>query len=83
VSLICCFHTERGKACPDMAATGGERECSKQHDLQGIEYRRGGAPADRLVVAVKSLPGAVGAERRGRIICGWLGESTGVVPGRN
>jgi len=41
VSLICCFHTERGKASPDMAAAGGERECSKQHDLQGIEYRRG------------------------------------------
>ena len=41
MSLICCFHAERGKACSDTAAAGGERECSKQHDLQGIEYRCG------------------------------------------
>jgi hypothetical protein len=41
VSLICCFHMERGKARSDMAAAGGGRECSKQHDLRGIEYRGG------------------------------------------
>jgi hypothetical protein len=48
VSLICCFHAERGKAYPDTAAIGGEREHSKQHDLRGIEYRCGwcaGGPA--------------------------------------
>jgi hypothetical protein len=36
-----------------------------------------GALADWLVVVVKFLLGAVGAERRGRIICGWFVESTG------
>jgi hypothetical protein len=29
-------------------------------------------PADRLVVARKFLLGAVGAERRGRVICGGV-----------
>lgn len=35
-----------------------------------------GALADRLVVAVMSLPGAVGAERRGRLVRGfiWFGQ---------
>ena len=35
--------------------------------------------ADRLVVAVKSLLGAVGVEPRGRVICGVFGRSTGSV----
>jgi group II intron reverse transcriptase/maturase len=41
-----------------------------------------GALADRLVVVMMFLLGAVGAERRGRIICGWFVGSTGV-SGRN
>jgi RNA-directed DNA polymerase len=32
--------------------------------------------ADRLVVAVKLLPGAVGVERRGRVVRGWFVRST-------
>lgn len=36
-----------------------------------------GALADRFVVVVKFLLGAVGMERRGRVICGWFVESTG------
>jgi hypothetical protein len=56
VSLICCFHVEREKARPDTAAhVGCNRERPKRPKPQGIEYRRGGAPADRFVVAVKSL----------------------------
>jgi hypothetical protein len=43
---------------------------------------RFGTPADRLVVAAKFLLGAVGAERRGRVIRGFVRWSTGV-PGRN
>ena len=35
--------------------------------------------ADRLVVAVKPLLGAVGVEPRGRVICGVFGRSTGSV----
>jgi hypothetical protein len=42
VTLICSPCTERGKACLDTPArVGGERERPKQHDLQGLEYRRG------------------------------------------
>ena len=37
-----------------------------------------GTPADRFVVAVKPLLGAVGVERRGRVIRGLLTWSTGV-----
>jgi hypothetical protein len=56
VSLICCFYVEREKARPDTAAhVGCNRERPKRPKPQGIEYRRGGAPADRFVVAVKSL----------------------------
>jgi hypothetical protein len=41
-----------------------------------------GVPTDRLVVAVKSLLGAVGVEPRGRVICGVFVRSTGsVFPG--
>jgi RNA-directed DNA polymerase len=36
-------------------------------------------PADRPVVAVKPLLGAVGVEPRGRVICGVFGRSTGSV----
>lgn len=43
---------------------------------------RFGTPADRLVVAARFLLGAVGAERRGRVIRGFVHWSTGV-PGRN
>ena len=40
------------------------------------------ALADRLVVAVKPLLGAVGVEPRGRVICGVFVRSTGsVLPG--
>ena len=70
VILVCCFRTERGKACPDTAVLVGTVRGSVPSGLnsRGIEYRRGGASTDRLVVAVKSLLGAVGAERRGRVI---------------
>ena len=37
-----------------------------------------GTPADRFVVAVKPLLGAVGVERRGRVIRGLFTWSTGV-----
>jgi len=37
-----------------------------------------GAPADRFVVAVKPLLGAVGVERRDRVIRGLFTWSTGV-----
>jgi hypothetical protein len=71
VSLICRSCMERGKACPDTSARKGAAKGSVSSGLnpQGIEYRRGGAPADRLVVAQKLLLGAVGVERRGRVIC--------------
>ena len=56
VSLVCCFHVEREKARPETSAPrGGERERPKRPKPQGIEYRRGGAPADWLVVVVKPL----------------------------
>lgn len=37
--------------------------------------------ADRLVVVMKSLLGAVRVERRGRIVCGSFVWSTGFTPG--
>jgi hypothetical protein len=56
VSLICCFRVEREKACPETSAPrGGERERPKRLKPQGIEYRRGGALADWLVVVMKPL----------------------------
>jgi len=39
--------------------------------------------ADRFVVAVKPLLGAVGVERRGRIVRGLLGPTNQVMPGRS
>ena len=56
MSLICSCRMEREKACPDTAVLGGgDRERPKRPKPQGIEYRRGGAPADRLVVVMKPL----------------------------
>jgi hypothetical protein len=56
VSLICSCRMEREKACPDTAVfVGGDRERPKRPKPQGIEYRRGGALADRLVVVMNPL----------------------------
>jgi hypothetical protein len=56
VSLVCCFRAEREKARPETSAgQGGERARPKRPKPQGIEYRRGGALADWLVVVVKPL----------------------------
>jgi hypothetical protein len=61
-SLICCFCMERGKARDDTAnpyregvVRRGERECTKQQKLLGVEYRSVHALADRLVLARKFL----------------------------
>ena len=71
VSLVCCSRTEREKACPGTAPwSGGERECPKRADPARDRVPIRGALADRLVVAMKLLLGAVGVERRGRVICG-------------
>ena len=44
---------------------------------QGSEYRRGAELADRPVVVVKPLLGAVGVDARGRVLCGVFVRSTG------
>ena len=42
VSPVCGFRMEQEKAGPDTARrAAGERECSKQQALQGVEYRGG------------------------------------------
>jgi hypothetical protein len=59
VNLTCGFRRERWKARltlpPVERLTGDEREPPKRQKPQGTEYRCCGAPADRLVVAVKGL----------------------------
>ncbi len=49
---------------------------------EGLSTDAAGTPADRFVVAVNLLLGAVGVERRGRVIRGFVRWSTGV-PGRS
>jgi hypothetical protein len=79
-SLICCFCMERGKARADTAnpyrggvVRRGERECTKQQKLLGVEYRSGcaGGPARTS----EEIP-VMGMERRGRLICGLLARAT-------
>jgi len=71
VSLVCCSRMEREKACPGTAPwSGGERECPKRADPARDRVPIRGALADRLVVAMKPVLGAVGVERRGRVVCG-------------
>jgi hypothetical protein len=50
--------------------SGGERECPEWADPARDRVPIRGVLADRLVVAVKPLLGAVGVERRGRVVCG-------------
>jgi hypothetical protein len=57
---------------------GGERETPKRLKREGLSTDPG-AQADRPVVAVKPLLDAVGAERRGRLICGSRIRSTGEI----
>lgn len=58
-SLICGVRAEREKARPDTVLPAGlgvgERERPERLEPQGAEYRRCGALADWLVVAVKPL----------------------------
>ena len=69
MSLICCSHTERGKACLDTAAlTGvGERECPKRLNRKGLSTvaGRAGGPARSSDEAL-----VIGVERRSRVIRG-------------
>src|SRR5664280_933984 len=85
VSLICCSRRERGKACPGtgvpevLGAARGSVPSGDEpvRDLVPIW----GVLADRFVVALKFLLGAVGVERRGRVICGVVRGSTGMCLG--
>ena len=65
VSLICGFRTERGKACPDTAACGGERETVEQRNCEALstDAGRAGGPARSSGEAP-----VTGVERRGRTI---------------
>lgn len=79
VNLVCCWHAERGKAGPD-ASTWPWWRVVKGRPSSGEPARSRvptrGVLADRLVVAVNLLLGAVGAERRSRIVRGSLMWST-------
>lgn len=71
VSLICCFHVEREKACPDMSA---ERwvvrgRVPSGRNREGLSTVAGcaGGPAR----SSRETP-VMGVEPRGRVIRGWV-----------
>ena len=80
-SLICGYYMKRGKACADTAPVfagkgggGGERECTGQQKLRGVEYRCGhaGGPA-----CSSDEASVMGVERRGWLIRGLFMRTTG------
>lgn len=79
MSLVCCFHVERGKACPDTAglrlARGSVSSGRNRKGLSTVAGRAGG-----LARSSDETP-VIGAERRGQVIRGLFVRSTGRVPG--
>lgn len=79
MSLFCCSRMERGKACPDTVAAGGDdRKLSKRlnrKELSTVAGRAGGPVCSSAEARVMRV------ERRGRIIRGSLVRPTGDVLG--
>jgi hypothetical protein len=66
VSLICGFHTERGKLCPDTAAGGrpaGARRAAETVEALSTDAGCAGGPAPSSGEAA-----VMGVQRRGRTI---------------
>ena len=79
MSLVCCFHVERGKACPDTAGRRSVRGSipsgRNREGLSTVAGRAGGLARSSGEASV------MGVKRRGQVIRGLFVRSTGCFPG--
>ena len=71
----CGFCAERGKACPDTAASW-QREGARSSGMTREALSTGAACAGGPARS-SGEPAVMAGERRGRVICGWFVWSTG------